>query len=132
MVALHCGHDIHSPSGTPRRFPSSSDGSLFALGFMLPRAEASITWVYHTGEGVPRQGLSGRVKCRQEDAMSESIVTQVQNKYAAVAASELSGANAGVRAVAEAFGYSAQELARLPAEVNMGLSCGNPTAFASL
>jgi arsenite methyltransferase len=64
--------------------------------------------------------------------MSDSIVAQVKDQYAAVAASDLSGANAGVRAVAEAFGYSADELARLPAEVNMGLSCGNPTAFASL
>src|SRR5262245_7749927 len=61
-----------------------------------------------------------------------SLTDQVRDKYAAVAASELSGAHAGVRAVAESFGYSAEELARLPAEVNMGLSCGNPTAFASL
>ena len=34
--------------------------------------------------------------------------------------------------MAEAFGYSAEELASIPAEANMGLSCGNPTAFASL
>jgi SAM-dependent methyltransferase len=38
----------------------------------------------------------------------------------------------GVRAVAEAFGYSPDELASIPAEANMGLSCGNPTAFATL
>jgi SAM-dependent methyltransferase len=37
-----------------------------------------------------------------------------------------------VRAVAEAFGYTQEELASIPAEANMGLSCGNPTAFASL
>jgi arsenite methyltransferase len=37
-----------------------------------------------------------------------------------------------VRAVAEAFGYTADELGSIPAEANMGLSCGNPTAFASL
>jgi SAM-dependent methyltransferase len=34
--------------------------------------------------------------------------------------------------VAEAFGYSPEELASIPAEANMGLSCGNPTATASL
>jgi arsenite methyltransferase len=34
--------------------------------------------------------------------------------------------------VAEAFGYTPEELASIPAEANMGLSCGNPTAFASL
>jgi arsenite methyltransferase len=63
--------------------------------------------------------------------MSE-IVEQVQSRYAAVAASGLSGAHAGVRAVAEAFGYTPEELASIPAEANMGLSCGNPTAFAGL
>ena len=30
------------------------------------------------------------------------------------------------------FGYTPEELASIPAEANMGLSCGNPTAFASL
>jgi hypothetical protein len=64
--------------------------------------------------------------------MSDPIIDQVQSKYAAVAASGLSGDRAGVRAVAEAFGYSPEELASIPAEANMGLSCGNPTATAHL
>src|SRR4051794_37400700 len=64
--------------------------------------------------------------------MADDILTQVQEKYAAVAASTLSSQQAGVRAVAEAFGYTAEELASIPAEANVGLSCGNPTAFASL
>jgi arsenite methyltransferase len=34
--------------------------------------------------------------------------------------------------VAEAFGYTAEELTSIPAEANMGLSCGNPTATARL
>src|SRR5215470_3658494 len=49
--------------------------------------------------------------------MADDIVQQVRSKYAAVADSGLSGDHAGVRA---------------PAEANLGLSCGNPTAFASL
>ncbi|HEV3447633.1 MAG TPA: arsenite methyltransferase [Gemmataceae bacterium] len=64
--------------------------------------------------------------------MSEEILDQVQQKYGAVAASQLSGEHAGVRAVAQAFGYTAEELASIPAEANLGLSCGNPTAFARL
>jgi arsenite methyltransferase len=64
--------------------------------------------------------------------MADHILTHVQEKYAAVAASTLSSQQAGVRAVAEAFGYTPEELASIPAEANMGLSCGNPTAFASL
>ena len=61
-----------------------------------------------------------------------SVEQVVREKYASVATSGLSTEHDGVRAVAEAFGYSAEELASIPAEANMGLSCGNPTAFASL
>ena len=64
--------------------------------------------------------------------MKEDLLQSVQSRYAAVAQSNLSSEHAGVHAVAEAFGYSAQELAAIPAEANMGLSCGNPTAMASL
>jgi SAM-dependent methyltransferase len=64
--------------------------------------------------------------------MGDSVVDKVRERYGAVAAGTLSGEHAGVQAVAKAFGYSAEELASLPAEANMGLSCGNPTAFASL
>lgn len=64
--------------------------------------------------------------------MTNSITDAVKQKYGAVAQSDLSTRHAGVRAVAEAFGYSAQELASIPADANMGLSCGNPTAMASL
>jgi SAM-dependent methyltransferase len=54
------------------------------------------------------------------------------SKYGAVAESSLSNRSAGVQAVAEAFGYSAEELTSVPADANMGLSCGNPTATAHL
>jgi SAM-dependent methyltransferase len=37
-----------------------------------------------------------------------------------------------VKAVAEAFGYTLEELTSIPAEANMGLSCGNPTATAHI
>jgi len=64
--------------------------------------------------------------------MSETIMRAVKDKYGAVATSGLSSDHEGVKAVAEAFGYTPEELASIPAEANMGLSCGNPTAFASL
>ncbi|HEY5328260.1 MAG TPA: arsenite methyltransferase [Acidobacteriaceae bacterium] len=64
--------------------------------------------------------------------MSEQILDSVKSKYGAVAESELSNDHAGVKAVAEAFGYSAEELTSIPAGANMGLSCGNPTATAHL
>lgn len=64
--------------------------------------------------------------------MSTDVIESVKSKYGAVARSTLSGRQKGVRAVAQAFGYSSKELSAIPAEANMGLSCGNPTAMASL
>src|SRR5512133_1434034 len=64
--------------------------------------------------------------------MSQHIEEVVRTRYGNVAVANLSSEQEGVRAVAEAFGYSEKELASIPAEANMGLSCGNPTAMASL
>lgn len=64
--------------------------------------------------------------------MSENIEQAVRSKYGSVALSDLSSNHDGVRAVAEAFGYTPEELASIPADANMGLSCGNPTAIANL
>lgn len=64
--------------------------------------------------------------------MSQNIEEVVRTRYGNVAVANLSSEQEGVRAVAEAFGYSPQELASIPAEANMGLSCGNPTATANL
>ena len=64
--------------------------------------------------------------------MSQQILDSVQARYGAVAESDLSNNHAGVQAVAEAFGYTPAELTSIPAEANMGLSCGNPTATAHL
>jgi SAM-dependent methyltransferase len=62
----------------------------------------------------------------------KSTTDLVKEKYGDTALSGLSSQHAGVHAVAEAFGYSAEELASIPAEANMGLSCGNPLATAHL
>jgi arsenite methyltransferase len=64
--------------------------------------------------------------------MAKQILESVRSKYGAVAESSLSSDNAGVTAVAKAFGYSPEELTSIPAEANMGLSCGNPTATARI
>lgn len=64
--------------------------------------------------------------------MSENIELAVRSRYGSVATSKLSSEHEGVRVVAEAFGYTPAELASIPAEANMGLSCGNPTPMANL
>jgi SAM-dependent methyltransferase len=64
--------------------------------------------------------------------VSTTIHDLVRDRYGQTAKSGLSSNHDGVRAVAEAFGYSQEELESIPAEANMGLSCGNPTATANL
>src|ERR1700690_667124 len=60
------------------------------------------------------------------------VIDAVRSKYGSVPPSGFSSDHAGVGSVAEAFGQTGQDLNSIPAEANMGLSCGNPTAFASL
>src|SRR4030095_8370434 len=69
---------------------------------------------------------------RGDNLMSNRIEEVVRDRYGSLARSGLSSEHSGVRAVAEAFGYSTEELTSIPAEANMGLSCGNPTAYANL
>jgi arsenite methyltransferase len=63
---------------------------------------------------------------------ASSIQDAVKKKYGQVGAGSLDNDHEGVRQIAEAFGYSADELSAIPTGANVGLSCGNPTAFASL
>lgn len=62
----------------------------------------------------------------------KDVTGNVKSQYGATARSGLSNESAGVRAVAEAFGYTSEQLSSLPPQANMGLSCGNPTALAGL
>ncbi|KAK6333143.1 hypothetical protein TWF718_010966 [Orbilia javanica] len=60
---------------------------------------------------------------------SKTIYQHVQERYGSIARAEnpeYSGA------IAKAFGYSKEELNSIPKDANLGLSCGNPLAIASL
>lgn len=61
-----------------------------------------------------------------------TMIDEVRDQYAGVAKGALSNESSAVRSIASAFGYSADELNQLPAEANMGLSCGNPLALAGI
>jgi SAM-dependent methyltransferase len=74
----------------------------------------------------------GQAAANDATAANDAVRSVVREKYGQTATSGLSSNDAGVRAVAEAFGYSADELTSIPAEANMGLSCGNPIATANL
>ena len=64
--------------------------------------------------------------------MTDSIADAVRKGYGNVAQKGLGSHDDGVRSIANAFGYSDEELGSIPAESNMGLSCGNPVAMASI
>lgn len=64
--------------------------------------------------------------------MDQDIKTVVGERYSEIARKGFSSRDESMRRIATAFGYSEDELASIPAEANMGLSCGNPTAMASL
>ncbi|MBB6430499.1 arsenite methyltransferase [Algisphaera agarilytica] len=70
--------------------------------------------------------------CCSPTPNTEPLTQVIREKYGETARSGLSSSDINVHAVAEAFGYSADELAAIPAEANMGLSCGNPIALANL
>ncbi|KAK3899421.1 S-adenosyl-L-methionine-dependent methyltransferase [Staphylotrichum tortipilum] len=60
---------------------------------------------------------------------TSKIYAQVREHYSS--ASRSTSAKYG-EAVAKSFGYTADELASIPQDANLGLSCGNPLALASL
>jgi SAM-dependent methyltransferase len=64
--------------------------------------------------------------------MSKTIEDLVREKYASAATSSISGDHSGVKSIANAFGYTDEELEDIPAGANLGLSCGNPVATAHL
>src|SRR6185295_14876326 len=68
----------------------------------------------------------------------DSVRESVREGYAAIARGGSCGSGGGCcgatapEDLARAVGYSAAELGAMPEGANMGLSCGNPTALASL
>jgi hypothetical protein len=64
--------------------------------------------------------------------MSEAVERAVQSKYGAVATSGLSSDLAGVRAVAEAFDYTAEELASIPTRTATAATSGRKDAVEDI
>ncbi|KAF3939179.1 hypothetical protein ABW19_dt0210147 [Dactylella cylindrospora] len=60
---------------------------------------------------------------------SKIIYQHVQDRYGMVAQTEKPEYS---DTIARAFGYSGEELSSVPTEANLGLSCGNPIAIASI
>ena len=64
--------------------------------------------------------------------MDMAIKDAVQSKYASIARRRSPESSNGELALARVFGYSQSDLDSIPEEANLGVSCGNPTAMASL
>ncbi|KAF2186382.1 putative ubiE/COQ5 methyltransferase [Zopfia rhizophila CBS 207.26] len=61
---------------------------------------------------------------------AKEIYDKVNDRYGATARAARGGKYG--KAVAETFGYSPEDLATIPQDANLGLSCGNPIALANL
>ncbi len=79
--------------------------------------------------------------CPPDAPISDMVRDQVRAGYSKIAQQGNCGPDGGgccgatsfaPDQLAQAIGYSATELAAMPEGANMGLSCGNPTAIASL
>ena len=60
---------------------------------------------------------------------SQKIYNQVYQHYSTVSRDTSARYS---EAIARSFGYSEEELADIPEGSNLGLSCGNPLAIASI
>ncbi len=78
--------------------------------------------------------------CETTSPDANSVREEVRRGYAEIAQGQACGTGGGCCGpaafspdqLAQAIGYSGEELAQTPSDANMGLSCGNPTAIASL
>jgi len=65
------------------------------------------------------------------------VRTTVREKYGAIAEGEkpgccVGGCCSGTTEVLDAIGYTAEQMAAIPADTNLGLGCGSPLAFAEV
>jgi len=65
-----------------------------------------------------------------KDTSAQEKKNAVKKRYANIAKGDVEVE--GAKLVAQSFGYSKEELDTIPEGCNMGLSCGNPLALASL
>jgi hypothetical protein len=73
------------------------------------------------------------VSSRKQNKMdSPGVYAAVSSHYSAVSVDPSKTTEAYSRSVAQSFGYTQEELDSIPDQSNLGLSCGNPLALASL
>ena len=63
---------------------------------------------------------------------TQSIYDAVTKQYSTYSTDTAATTGGYSKSVAQSFGYTDAELDSIPAESNLGLSCGNPLAMASL
>jgi hypothetical protein len=63
---------------------------------------------------------------------SQQIYAAVSERYSELSSDAAQARSGRSKSVAQAFGYTQEELDSIPEQSNLGLSCGNPLAIASL
>jgi hypothetical protein len=98
--------------------------SVSQTAFLSAGQPASSTSCYHT---LALHHRSSELSLCNMD--SNNVYKQVQDHYGSLARAEKPSYSG---AIAQAFGYTEEELNTIPRDSNLGLSCGNPLAIASL
>jgi arsenite methyltransferase len=60
------------------------------------------------------------------------MYSAVLERYSTLSVDKAQTRDAYSKSVAQAFGYTEEDLQSIPTQANLGLSCGNPLAIASL
>lgn len=63
---------------------------------------------------------------------SKEIYAAVTERYSTLSSDTAKSNGAYSKSIARSFGYTEEELDSIPGQSNLGLSCGNPLAIASL
>ncbi|MBE3043308.1 hypothetical protein IMZ48_12205 [Candidatus Bathyarchaeota archaeon] len=63
---------------------------------------------------------------------SQKTYAAVSEHYSSVSSNPTQLGEGYAKTVAQSFGYSEEELASIPADSNLGVSCGNPLGTANL
>lgn len=139
-VRLAPGEVVAIPSGLPHAVSAGPSGADAVDAWSPPRDEFKRPGAPSAPAAIPRRGQS----CRSGSPAvnPDSLRESVREGYAAIARGNTHGGGGaccgvatgapGAAALARAVGYHDDELAATPDGANMGLSCGNPTALATL
>jgi hypothetical protein len=131
QATTYTQHEMeHKRIQTQDKYPVKAlKPDILGVLFFIHFSDSSIEQINTTPQHHTTQSDQDHPAGLNSNMDSSEIYDQVREHYSSATR------NTSVKygeAVAKSFGYSADELANTPQDANLGLSCGNPLAIASL